>query len=182
MIKIPVEIGDTILTGRFKNKPVVVKTIGTDEHGMPTINGKKVVTFRLKKKEKNEMKRSELKQIIKEEVKKVLTEAKQTDEFTVLDVKDDAEMILSSPKGKFLFTADDDTGAEGAELYVGGSPASKKIKKGSKISFNYNDVEGSSNDRDYYGLSHIILNGKKVKADIYAYGGNDAVFYTIKKI
>jgi GNAT superfamily N-acetyltransferase len=48
-IKLPVEIGDTILTGRFKNKKTVVKTIGKDEHGMPTINGKKVVTFRLVK-------------------------------------------------------------------------------------------------------------------------------------
>lgn len=45
-IKIPVEVGDTILTGRFKNKKVVVKQIGKDEHGMPTINGKKIVTFR----------------------------------------------------------------------------------------------------------------------------------------
>ena len=52
MIKIPVEIGDTILTGKFKNKAVVVKTIGTDDHGMATINGKKVVTFRIKKEEK----------------------------------------------------------------------------------------------------------------------------------
>jgi len=48
-ITLPVKVGDTILTGRFKNKKVVVKTIGKDEHGMPTINGKKVVTFRLMK-------------------------------------------------------------------------------------------------------------------------------------
>jgi len=48
-INISVKVGDTILTGRFKNKKVVVKSIGTDEHGMPTINGKKVVTFRLLK-------------------------------------------------------------------------------------------------------------------------------------
>ena len=48
-ITLPVEVGDTILTGRFKNKKVVVKTIGKDEHGMPTINGKKVVTFRILK-------------------------------------------------------------------------------------------------------------------------------------
>ena len=46
-ITLPVEIGDTLLMGKFKNKKVVVKTIGKDEHGMPTINGKKVVTFRL---------------------------------------------------------------------------------------------------------------------------------------
>ena len=46
-ITLDVEIGDTILMGRFKNKKVVVKTIGKDEHGMPTINGKKVATFRM---------------------------------------------------------------------------------------------------------------------------------------
>ena len=46
-ITLPVEIGDTILTGRFKNKKTVVKSIGKDEYGMPTINGRKVVTFRI---------------------------------------------------------------------------------------------------------------------------------------
>ena len=33
-IVLPVKIGDTILTGRFKNKKVKVKTIGKDEHGI----------------------------------------------------------------------------------------------------------------------------------------------------
>ena len=46
-ITLPVEIEDTILTGRFKNKKTVVKTIGKDEHGISTINGRKVVNFRL---------------------------------------------------------------------------------------------------------------------------------------
>ena len=45
-ISIDVEVGDTIMMGKFKNSPTVVKSIGKDEHGMPTINGKKVVTFR----------------------------------------------------------------------------------------------------------------------------------------
>lgn len=52
-ITLPVEIGDTLLMGKFKNKKVVVKSIGKDEHGMPTINGKKVVTFRLVKEGKH---------------------------------------------------------------------------------------------------------------------------------
>jgi len=52
-ITLPVEIGDTLLMGKFKNKKTVVKTIGKDEHGMPTINGKKVVTFRYGKKAPN---------------------------------------------------------------------------------------------------------------------------------
>lgn len=46
-IFIPLKIGDTILTGRFKNKKTTVKTISKDEHGMPTVNGKRVVNFRI---------------------------------------------------------------------------------------------------------------------------------------
>ena len=48
-IVLPVKVGDTIMTGRFKNKKTVIKSIGKDEHGMPTINGRKVVTFRMVK-------------------------------------------------------------------------------------------------------------------------------------
>jgi hypothetical protein len=50
-IKLNVKVGDTLLMGKFKNKKVVVKAIGEDEWGMPTINGKKAVTFRIPKKE-----------------------------------------------------------------------------------------------------------------------------------
>ena len=48
-IVLPVKVGDTIMTGRFKNKKTVIKSIGKDEHGMPTINGRKVVSFRMVK-------------------------------------------------------------------------------------------------------------------------------------
>ena len=46
-------IGDTLLMGKFKNKKVVVKDIGKDDYGMPTINGKKAATFRLGDKGQN---------------------------------------------------------------------------------------------------------------------------------
>jgi len=49
-IKLPVKVGDTIMMGKFKNKKVVIKTIGEDDFGMPTINGKKAATFRIPKK------------------------------------------------------------------------------------------------------------------------------------
>ncbi len=49
MIKIDVKVGDTIKVGRFKNKSIVVKEIGEDDHGMPTRNGRSVVTFRKNK-------------------------------------------------------------------------------------------------------------------------------------
>lgn len=48
-IFVPLKVGDIIYTGRFKNKKTTVKTIGTDEHGMPTINGKRACNFRIKK-------------------------------------------------------------------------------------------------------------------------------------
>ena len=50
-IKLNVKVGDTLLMGKFKNKKVLVKSIGEDEWGMPTINGKKAVTFRIPKKD-----------------------------------------------------------------------------------------------------------------------------------
>ena len=53
-IFIPVKVGDTIYTGRFKNRKTTVKTISVDEFGMPTINGKRVVNFRLSNGKKNE--------------------------------------------------------------------------------------------------------------------------------
>lgn len=49
MIQIPLEIGDTILTGRFKNKKVTVKEIGTDDYGNPTINGRSILKIRIPK-------------------------------------------------------------------------------------------------------------------------------------
>ena len=48
-INLPENIGDTILTGRFKNKKTIIKTIDKDEHGMPTLNGNKLVKFRIVK-------------------------------------------------------------------------------------------------------------------------------------
>ena len=52
VITVDVKVGDVILTGKFKNKKTVVNSIGKDEHGMPTINGKKVTTFRIVRDEK----------------------------------------------------------------------------------------------------------------------------------
>lgn len=46
-INIPVNTGDTILMGKFKNKKTIVKDIDKDEYDMPTINGKKATTFRM---------------------------------------------------------------------------------------------------------------------------------------
>jgi len=58
-INVPVKVGDTILRGKFKNVKVKVKKIGKDQRGQPTINGLKMLTFRmLSKAEKEKEKKS----------------------------------------------------------------------------------------------------------------------------
>jgi len=72
MIEIPIEIGDIVRVGRFKNKRIKVKSIEYDEYGLPLINGRPLLTMRIEKlmpKQENTMKKSELQspeQVIKE--------------------------------------------------------------------------------------------------------------------
>ena len=48
-IALDLKKGDVILTGKFKNKRTVVKDIGKDEHGHPTVNGKSILKFKIEK-------------------------------------------------------------------------------------------------------------------------------------
>jgi hypothetical protein len=48
-IEIPIEIGDTVLGGRFKNKRMIIKKIGKNKKGDITINDKPLLKFRLVK-------------------------------------------------------------------------------------------------------------------------------------
>jgi hypothetical protein len=50
-ITVPINIGDTVLGGRFKNKKVVVKTIGKNEKGDITINGRPLLKYRIPQQE-----------------------------------------------------------------------------------------------------------------------------------
>jgi len=50
-ITIPINVGDVVLGGRFKNKRITVKTIGKNEKGDITINGKPLLKYRLIPKE-----------------------------------------------------------------------------------------------------------------------------------
>jgi hypothetical protein len=48
-MELDLEVGDVILTGRFKNKRTVVKKLGKDDLGQPTVNGMKLLSFRIEK-------------------------------------------------------------------------------------------------------------------------------------
>jgi hypothetical protein len=46
-IKIPIEVGDIVLGGKFKNRRIEVKEIGKNEKGDITINGKSILRVRV---------------------------------------------------------------------------------------------------------------------------------------
>ena len=46
-IKLPIEVGDIVLGGKFKNKRIVVKDIGDNEIGDITINGRPILRVRI---------------------------------------------------------------------------------------------------------------------------------------
>ena len=49
VLNLDLEVGDIILTGKFKNKRTVVKKIETDDMDQPIINGMKALSFRIEK-------------------------------------------------------------------------------------------------------------------------------------
>lgn len=46
-ITIPINVGDIILGGRFKNKRIKVKNIGQNEKGDILVNGKPLMKYRM---------------------------------------------------------------------------------------------------------------------------------------
>lgn len=48
-LKLDLSVGDIVLGGKWKNKRMVVKSIGKDELGQPTVNGKSLLTMRIEK-------------------------------------------------------------------------------------------------------------------------------------
>jgi len=47
---LPIEIGDEVLMGKFKNKKTIIKTIDWNDKGDLLINGKPALKFRITKK------------------------------------------------------------------------------------------------------------------------------------
>ena len=48
-IKLPIKVGDTLRGGRFKNKKIVVKSIGKDKNNQVTVNNRPLLNFRIDK-------------------------------------------------------------------------------------------------------------------------------------
>ena len=78
MIKIPIEIGDVVYVGRFKNKRVVVKTIEYSKYGVPLINGRQLLTMRIDKLMPDEKNLDNLKQTLKESILDAIKNSKDS--------------------------------------------------------------------------------------------------------
>jgi len=79
MIKLDIKVGDTIMGGKFKNKKVVVKTIGKNEKGDVTINGKPLLRFRIIKENNIHLRRREY--IMKEKLDSIIQNRFTDEEF-----------------------------------------------------------------------------------------------------
>jgi hypothetical protein len=98
-INIPVNIGDVILTGKWKNHKEVVKEIGEDEHGLPTINGKGILKIRIEKLMKKSIKEAEKPKISKKDfAKKVAEEGKEAYEYNKKNAGSGMKMSLGDCK------------------------------------------------------------------------------------
>jgi hypothetical protein len=84
---VPINIGDTIMMGRFKNKPVVVQTIQWSQKGDLLINGKSAARFRIPQEQ------SLTKEWWSNEFKQLITEAKANTHLTHLE-----ELVLTQGK------------------------------------------------------------------------------------
>jgi len=129
MIKIPIEIGDTVYVGRFKNKKIIVKSITYNEYGLPMINGRPLLTLRIEKlmpakQEKNEtMKLQTLKNIIREEARQIIKTKRR-------NLREEEDMGGKIEKDELhVFDFDDTLGAtdnlNGVILYKDGAPVHK---------------------------------------------------------
>jgi len=61
---IDIKKGDILLGGRFKNKRIPVKELGTDDIGQPTVNKRPLLNFRIEKKLPDSMKSSKTRSLM----------------------------------------------------------------------------------------------------------------------
>jgi hypothetical protein len=102
MIQIPLEIGDIILAGRFKNKKIIVKEISVDEFGNPTVNGRSILKIRIPKlyMKENDMKINENYKFSKEIAIRTGLRQSAVDKFLSDNNIDDFELVQAIGRKK----------------------------------------------------------------------------------
>ena len=144
---VPVNIGDTIMMGRFKNKPVVVKTIQWSNKGDLLINGRSAARFRIIPKQEEQ---SLTKEWWANTFKELLTEAKANTHLTHLEelILTQGESGYKQAKGFLIELLKNLSGNSNAQvntsvkwdgapaIFVGINPDNGKFFVGTKSVFN----------------------------------------------
>lgn len=95
-IKLDIEKGDILRGGKFRNKKIVVKTIGTDEHGSPTVNGKSILNVRIEKLMKDNKKDiKESTDLVKFIIRKKYKDSES--DFDYIQIKLDSGVTMLTP-------------------------------------------------------------------------------------
>jgi hypothetical protein len=133
-IKLDINIGDTLLGGRWRNKQVKVKRIGKDKNGQVTINGKGLLKFRVWKDLPKSMKK---KYSLKESYEKIKDDASLylshlTDDGFKLDIG--ANQATSNLKDFFMI-----------RIWKPSKPFSGTIVYDLANTFNWSDIEDEIN-------------------------------------
>lgn len=105
-IELDIKVGDVVLAGKFKNKRIVVKTIGKDDLGQPTINGMSLLKMRIEKllpvekqsketREENSEMKKEAMVITKSQLRQMIQEAVLKEQENRGDLADSYESIIA---------------------------------------------------------------------------------------
>ena len=100
-VDLPIEIGDTVRMGKFKNKKVVIKTIDWNEKGDLLINGRPAMKFRLEKKaevEEGYPNEEDMKKI-KKRVKKARSKSDSSKEYQYHEID---EFLINNDIGEII--------------------------------------------------------------------------------
>ena len=124
-IKVPIEVGDTILGGRFKNKRLTIKKIGKNAKGDITVNNKPLLKYRIAKKANEEIIYNNMKYL------KIYEEFNKFTKFKNDDLKtDDGRISMFDDKRFFELLPDELTivHTKGDNYISNGSQIDKKGK------------------------------------------------------
>ena len=104
-ITIPIEVGDTLLGGKFKNKRIKVNEIGVNERNEPTVNGRNLMQYRLVPKEIEESLEESLndkKKIVVDEFNKQSKKSLSSKQYNILNNKSKTLIKFVTSKNGFL--------------------------------------------------------------------------------
>ena len=145
-ISLPIEIGDTVLMGKFKNKPVVVKDIDWNEKGDLLINGKSAMRMRIPPKQNifGENIRKEIMKKLEKKLYNIIMES----EIIKYRSKDGESKEMSADAAK---RQPEDHPAKQAWLKTqssGDSPEKSTEPKGADLFKTKEPASGDEDDRD----------------------------------